>query len=137
MESLLPSDSLRGSIMTLKERGKGQLSSLLWLIIFGLAVYSGWNVIPVYIANYSFADKVEQVARLPRGTNSDEVVRDALMKHVEECNLSPYISRQSCSIRTEQHRRVITCSYEREATVLPGIPHTFRFNISADQPLIF
>ncbi len=119
------------------ERGAGKLSGLFWLLVFAAMIYAAWHVVPVYISNYSFADKMTQICRLPRGTNSDDVVLDQLMRAAQDNDLQGYLSRGACKVRTLDTSRTITCYYEREAQVLPGWRRVFRFDLRADQPLIF
>lgn len=119
------------------ERGEGGFQGFLWLAIFALVLYAGWNVIPIYVANYNLADKVNQIARSPRGTVKDEQILEMLMKEVRENSLDMYIERGCFHITTLETSRRITCDYERVEKVLPGVAHTFHFALNADQPLIF
>jgi len=120
------------------ERGEGKLSSLIWLALFAALAYAGWNVGPVYYANYSLADKMNEVARLPRALNPDGKLLDDLMKHgVNEFGLQQYVTRDCFKINTYEGGRVITCEYDREAEVLPGWKKTFHFANKVDQPLIY
>ena len=119
------------------EKGEGKLSGVLWLVAFAALGYAGWNVAPVYFANYSLHDRMIEVARLGRGMNSDEKILDLLMKDVRELDLSPYVRRTDFRILTQEQRRQIWLDYEREAQVLPGWRKNFTFKIEADQPLVF
>jgi hypothetical protein len=119
-----------------REQGKGQLSSLLWLGVFGLAIYVGIQVVPAFIANYNFVDKVTQACRIPMGTNTDESVIDMIMKDAEATGVSSFVSRQTCKVHTQQHRRTIDCSYDRELNFVI-FKKMWRFEVKADQPLIF
>lgn len=119
------------------ERGEGRLGSFIWLIGIAAVIYAAWNIVPIYVANYTLADKVNQAARTPRGAVKDDQIADMIMKDVRENNLDPYIQKSCFQIQTLETARRITCSYERTEKILPGITHTFHFTISADQPLIF
>jgi len=119
------------------ERGEGGIQGFIWLAIFALMLYAGWNVVPIYVANYNLADKVNQIARSPRGTVKDEQILEMLMKEVRENSLDPYIQRSCFRITTLETARRINCEYERVEKVLPGVAHTFHFTLSADQPLIY
>ena len=124
--------------MTMRsERGEGsRLQSLIWLGVFGLLVYAGWNVVPIYIAQYSLADKVNQICRTPRNVKDEQLV-DMMMKEVVEHRLDGHIQKSCFKVQTLDTSRRITCEYSREGLVLPGWTRTFRFKIDADQPLIF
>lgn len=119
------------------QRGEGKLSGLIWLAAFAAAGYAGWNLFPVYFANYSLQDKMIEVSRLGRSMNPDEKILDMLMKEIRELDLTPYIRRADIRIATEEQRRRIWVGYEREVEVLPGWKKRFTFNIAADQPLLF
>ena len=124
-------------MLTRNERGEGRLGSFVWLVGIVAVIYAGWNIAPVYIANYALADKVNQAARTPRGSVKDDQIAEMLMKDVRENNLDHYIQKSCFQIQTLETARRITCSYERTEKVLPGITHTFHFTIAVDQPLIF
>lgn len=123
--------------MTMRsERGEGKLQSFIWLGIFALMIYAGWNVVPIYVAQYNLADKVNQICRTPHNVK-DEQLQDMLMKEVIENHLDGYIQKSCFRIQTLDTSRRINCEYQRENKVLPGWTRTFRFKIDADQPLVF
>ncbi len=127
----------REPVASNRERGEGGIQGFIWLAVFALMLYAGWNVIPIYVSNYSLADKVNQIARSPRGQVKDEQILELLMKEVRENRLDPYIERSCFHITTLETSRRIKCQYERAERVLPGVAHTFHFTLSADQPLIY
>lgn len=120
------------------EGGEGKLGTIVWLVVFIAMGVAIWNVAPVYIANYSFADKVNQIARTPRwgASGSDERIVEQLVKAASEEKLEQYVNRQTCRINTMDTRRTIVCEYGRQVNVIPGWRHNFNFKIEADQPLI-
>jgi len=123
---------------TRNDRGEGKISSLIWLALFAALAYAGWNVGPVYFANYSLMDKMNEIARLPRAANPDPKLLDLLMKQgVNEFGLQQYLTRDNFKIYTYDGGRAISCEYEREAEVLPGWKKTFHFENKVDQPLIY
>jgi hypothetical protein len=109
------------------EAGRGRLSSLLWLAIFVALIYAGWNVGPLYYANYILNDKLEEIARTPRGGHVDEMIAKGIQDALRETELQEYLKPTDFKIATGEYSRTITVVYEREAKVLPGWPHTFRF----------
>lgn len=119
------------------QTGEGKASSIFWLLLLAAVAYAGWNVVPIFLDNYAFKDKMSEIARTPRGTFTDEKILDMLMKDVRERRLGDYIQRNSFRISTLEQSRAITCTYERTAKVLPGFIYTFHFNNQVDQPLIF
>jgi hypothetical protein len=122
--------------MRRNEAGEGKLGSIIWLLVLvgvGMAI---WNVGPVYMANYTFNDKLNQIARSPRYRATDERIMNDIMKAVSEEKLENFVTRQSCKVNTMETRRTIACAYERTVNVFPGWTHTFQFKNDADQPLI-
>jgi hypothetical protein len=119
------------------ERGEGRLASLIWLAILVAVGYALWNVVPVYLDNYSLKDKMNEIARSPRGVVTDDAIREMLAKEVRERRLDPYIQRSSFRVSTLETSRRISCSYDRTEQVLPGFNWTFHFDNEVDQPLIF
>jgi hypothetical protein len=59
-----------------------------------------------------------------------------LMDEVSKRRLGPWIGPESFAITTSSTSRQIQLYYEREVEVLPGFKKTFKFNVTADQPLI-
>ena len=119
------------------ERGEGKLGSIVGLAVFAGAVLAVWNVAPVYIDDFALKDKMNEIARAPRGTNTDEKVMDQLMRYVREERLDSYVNRQAFKISTLETSRRISVDYVREAEILPGWKHTFNFHNVVDQPLIY
>jgi len=119
------------------ERGEGRLSSLFGLAVFAAAVLAVWNVAPVYIDDFALKDKMNEIARAPRGTNTDDKVMDLLMRYVREERLDGHIQRSSFKISTLETSRRITVDYRRAGEILPGWKHTFNFHNQVDQPLIY
>lgn len=119
------------------QKGEGRLSGIIWLVIFAAVAYGMWNVVPIYFSNYNLKDKMNQVARSPRGTNTDDALRDVLWKEVREDRLDTWIARSCFQISTLETSRKISCSYDRTQQVLPGVNWTFHFDNEVDQPLIF
>jgi hypothetical protein len=124
-------------MQTRSEKGEGNLSTFIWLVVVAAVVYAAWNMIPIYIANYNLADKVNQLARTPRGAVKDEDIVTQIMKEVQENRLDGFIQRSCFHVQTLETARRITCEYERTEKILPGINHTFHFKLAADQPLIY
>lgn len=119
------------------ERGEGKLGSIVGLAVFAAAILAVWNVAPVYIADFALKDKMNEIARAPRGTNTDEKVMDQLMRYVREERMDGFVPRQAFKISTLETSRRISVDYTREADILPGWKHTFNFHNVVDQPLIY
>jgi hypothetical protein len=109
------------------ESGRGRLSTLLWFAVFGAVIYAGWHVGPLYYANYVLNDKLQEIARTPRGPRADAAISKGLQDALRETELQEYLRESDFKIATGEYSRTITVEYEREAVVLPGWTRTFRF----------
>jgi hypothetical protein len=120
------------------ERGGARISSLLALVLLVAAGLAAWHVIPVYYDHYDFVDKVNEICRTPRYKvrQGDEDIMKMLMDDVRRRGLSPWIGPESFQITTTDHNRTIKLYYEREQEIVPGWKKTFKFDFTADQPLI-
>lgn len=119
-----------------KEKGEGNLSSIIWLLIFLAIGYAVWNVAPVYMADFALKDKVNEIARAPSRT-PDEKVMDMIIKYIKEERLDAYIQRSQIRISTVETSRRINVDYEREITILPGWTQMRHFGFQVDQPLVY
>jgi hypothetical protein len=118
------------------ERGEGRIGSIIGLIVFAAVCLAAWNVGPIYIADYQFADKLNEFARMNRYQHPDERIMDLVMREAGKNRIDTYLTRQDCKITTRETSRTIECAYQRTVEILPGFKHTFKFKPSADQPLI-
>jgi hypothetical protein len=118
------------------EAGEGRFGTIVGLLLLAAVAFAAWNVVPVYYANYDFADKMNEIARTPRYRATDDKIMDLLMKEAAEQRIHAYLNRQGCRVETQEAYRRINCAYEREVEILPGWKHVFKFQNRADQPLI-
>jgi hypothetical protein len=121
---------------SISERGEGKLGTIVGLAVLVGALLAAWNIVPIFIADYSFADKLHEFARMNRYQHNDERIMDLVMREAGKQRIDVYLGRSGCKITTRETSRTIECQYQREAEILPGWKHTFRFKPSADQPLI-
>ena len=119
------------------ERGEGRLGSIIGLVVFAAICLAAWNVAPIFIADYTFADKLNEFARMSRYQHSDDRIMELVMREASKQRIDTYLGgRTGCKIMTRETSRTIDCAYKREVEVLPGWKHTFNFTPKADQPLI-
>src|SRR5689334_1385808 len=119
------------------EHGKGALQNIIWLAAFAAAIYAALNVGPPYIAHWNVTDKMNEVARLPKGLNTDDRLRELIMKTVREEGLDPWVKPQAFRIQTLESSRRINLEYDREVKILPGYTKTIHFSGQADQPIAY
>ena len=119
------------------ERGEGRIGGIIGLLVFAAIALAAWNTVPVFVADYTFADKLNEFARMNRYQHSDDRIMELVLKEAGKQRIDTYLGgRQGCRITTRETSRTIECAYTREVEVLPGFKHTFKFTPSADQPLI-
>ena len=58
------------------------------------------------------------------------------MKEVSERNMGDWIGPDNFDITTTAHNRRIRLYYERQTMVLPKMPYTFKWEFTAEQPLL-
>jgi len=119
------------------EKGEGKLGGLLLLVALLAVGLAAWHVVPVYFEYYDFKDKVNEICRTPvYKARTDERVMDMLMKEVTNRRLGQWIGPDSFAISTTSTSRQCQVYYEKEVEVLPGWKKVFKFEFTADQPLI-
>jgi hypothetical protein len=118
------------------ERGEGKLGTIVGFVVFAAVVLAAWNVLPLFIADYTFADKLHELARMNRYQHNDARIQELINREASKQRIDVYLGRDGCKIMTRETSRTIDCKYQREVEILPGWRHTFRFTPSADQPLI-
>ncbi len=122
---------------TTSQKGEGKVGSIVSLLVLLAVIYAAWNVAPAYVANYGLKDKMNEVARSPRGTTNDEKILDMLDTYVREQGLDGYLQRQMFQVVTLDTSRRIVCTYQRTVKVLPGFERTLTFENDVSQPLVF
>jgi hypothetical protein len=118
------------------ERGEGRLGSIVGLIVLVAVCLGAWNTVPAFIADYTFADKLHEIARLNRFQHNNDAIMGYMMKEAGKQRIDTYMHQEDCKITTRETSRTIECAYKRTIEILPGWKHTFSFTPSADQPLI-
>jgi hypothetical protein len=120
------------------EKGEGKLGGLILLVVVVGVGLAAWNVGPVYFDQYDFVDKVKEICRTPKYKvrKGDDTIKEMLMTEVSKRKLGKWIGPESFLVTTAETSRQIELYYEREAEVLPGFKHVFKFTFKADEPLI-
>ena len=68
--------------------GAGALKAILWTALLVYAAYAGYKLIPVYIANYQLADKMQEEARFAVvNRHSEDQIREQIYKEVQELDI--------------------------------------------------
>jgi hypothetical protein len=118
------------------EIGEGKFGTIIGMLVLVAVLWAGWNVFPVYYANYNLMDKMTELARLQSYNNTDDDIMKKLRNEARDLHIEEFITTQTCQVATREHNRKITCEYSRTVEVLPGVKHTFHFKNEADQPVL-
>jgi tetratricopeptide (TPR) repeat protein len=111
-----------------------RLPTAVGLLIALAVLRAGWVLVPPYVRNYTFGDKVTEIARAP--VHDDADVLERLMHEVDERRLGPLIQPGSFQIETAPKWRRITCAYSVPVRVFPGWSTTLRFRVHAEEPYV-
>jgi hypothetical protein len=113
-----------------RERGGARLKAIVWLLIFGAAIYVAAKVVPIYFANYQLQDKMLTVARFATvNRQSEEEVRDIIYREIQERD----IPARREDIHVESNQRGVRISVEYMVTVdLRVYQLNLHFNPAAD-----
>jgi hypothetical protein len=131
-------DSMRGSATTRRgEQGKGALGSIVGLVVFLAILYAIFHVGPPFVTDYSFKDKLNEMARLNRGQYPDEKIMDMILKEIRDRQLDDVIQKSQVKIHTVETSRRIIVEYDQNVKILPGWERVFHFVDDVDQPLVF
>jgi len=111
------------------ERGGARFSTIVSIALFAVFALAMYNVLPVYIADYTLHDEMIQIARRPDiGNEPGKETVDRLMEQVRELELEGYISANQIKVNKRGGSRQIVVSYAREVTILPNWTRTFEFH---------
>ncbi len=113
-----------------RERGGARLKAIVWLLIFGAAIYAAAKVVPSYFADYQLQDKMQTVARFATvNRQSEEEVRDIIYREIQERD----IPARREDIHIESNQRGVRISVEYVVTVdLRVYQLNLHFNPTAD-----
>ena len=74
--------------MKLSQRGEGRGSLVFGSIVFIIAIYSAWKVIPVMIRVYTFEDRVKEECKFLHGRSDEDLVKDLMnVANLEELDV--------------------------------------------------
>jgi hypothetical protein len=70
------------------ERGAGKLKTVIILAVLLFVIYTGVKLIPIYVAEYQLADKMQEQARFAVVNRySEEQIRDNIFKVVQDLEI--------------------------------------------------
>lgn len=123
-----------------QERGEGNLGNMIKLTIFGLLALAAFNAGPVYFANYRFQDRLTEIAgQFPPNKDGDGRALKAVEDAIEAADLGEFLTVNDCSVTSSGGiggLRTVSCTYDREYRILPGMaPRTAHFDINVSRPM--
>lgn len=121
------------------QRGEGNLGNLVKLAIFAILGLAGYQVAPIYMANFKFTDSLAAfVKRFPPNQAGDVQAMEALPLVIEEAGLSQWVSASDCTVRFDGGKgggqRTVRCPYKRPYKVL-GQDRVAEFENEVTQPV--
>lgn len=120
-----------------RERGEGKLGVILSLALLAGAIFAGFHVIPVFYDHYNLVDKMNELARAPRYSHSDDRIYELLVTFTRQERMDPFVQRANFTVLTVEGNRRVSVNYHRETEILPGWKHDFKFSKEVVQPLIY
>ena len=90
-KSSVESESIASNI-TMKarrsERGAGRFKAILFTVIFLLAIYSAFKIVPAYVSEYELSDKMQEQARFAVVNRyTEEQIRENIFKVVQDLDI--------------------------------------------------
>jgi uncharacterized membrane protein len=110
------------------QRGAGKLKAIIFTVIFILAIFVAFKLVPPYVNEYQLQDKMQEVARFAIVNRySDEQVRENMFKVVQDLDLpikreeiKVYISQATCRISLDYTVPVDLMFYSTELHFSPA-----------------
>ncbi len=86
-----------------RQRGKADLTTLVFFVVLGFVFWAGWRVIPVYYDHYAFRDQVEEICRIPAyKARNPEIIYEKLLRATRDAQLDDVDSPPE--LRCDVHR---------------------------------
>jgi hypothetical protein len=70
------------------QRGAGKLKAIVWTALLVFLAYAAFKIMPIYIAEYQLADKIQEEAKFAIVNHySEDQIRDAVYKVVQDLDI--------------------------------------------------
>ena len=113
------------------QRGNGRLGFVISLVVVGIFLFLGFNIIPVRIDAYEFKDILRTEARLGAVRNTNAEVSKRILAHAKEMQI-PLIAK-NLKVTRNQREVSITAKYEQPID-LKVMVYTYKFNVTETSP---
>jgi len=110
----------------------GRIKKLVSLLVFLVAVYMGWTLVPIYLASYQFQDSLVTIAKfsatgvVPR---TDDQIREDVLKKAKELDVP--LSPEAIKISHEGPQAEISADYTVVVDLIGGKQLTLQFNLTS------
>jgi hypothetical protein len=92
------------------QRGAGRLKAIVWTVILVFIAYAAFKILPIYIAEYQLADKIQEEAKFAVvNRHSEDLIRDTVYKEVQELNIP--VARDQIKVLSSQQLVQISVDY--------------------------
>ena len=92
------------------QRGAGSLKAIVWTVILVFIAYAAFKILPIYIAEYQLADKIQEEAKFAVvNRHSEDLIRDTVYKEVQELNIP--VARDQIKVLSSQQLVQISVDY--------------------------
>ena len=105
---------------------------LIKLAVVGLLANAAWRLGAEYLTHYRFSDSVQEAA-IDSG-QSDAQLRQRVLELAAKYDLP--LTDEALTIRTENRLRVISGSYVKAITILPGYDRDWTFTLAVDSYVV-
>jgi hypothetical protein len=81
-------NTISGTSAHSAQRGAGRLKAIVWTVLLVFIAYAAFKILPIYIAEYQLADKIQEEAKFAVvNRHSEDLIRDTVFKEVQELNI--------------------------------------------------
>lgn len=92
------------------QRGEGRAKAIVYTLIFVMAIYVAWKVVPAYVNEYQLKDKINEQARFAVVNRySEDQIRDILYKTIEDLDIPA--KREDIKVEHTNHGLLISVNY--------------------------
>jgi hypothetical protein len=120
-----------------KERGGSRVNMIITLVILGLMIFVGIEVLPPYFANYQFQDSIQSEARFALAAyphKSLDDIRDDIWRKAQDLSI-PLTQKEDIKIDMDQSNVTISVDYSVPVD-LKFYQFTLQFHPHADNHTI-
>lgn len=92
------------------QRGAGRLKAIVWTVLLVFIAYCAFKILPIYIAEYQLADKIQEEARFAIVNRyPEDKIRDSVFKEAQDLEIP--ITRDQIKVVSSQQLVQISVDY--------------------------